>query len=380
MLIGIIYLMNDYKSEVDKEVIAAYSNAQGGADIGRIIVSGMMADRKDMFSNDLLRVAGFAVLLIALLYLRRRKILSSLVLVIILALISTGDLFIAGKKYLSEDIYIEGDSYTETNFSPSQADALILQDKDPHFRVYNLSPDRFQESKTAYYHRSIGGYHAAKLRIYQDLIENQLSKNPMNMAVLNMLDTKYFLVPDQQTGNLSASKNDSALGAAWFVKELKTVNGPVEEIKALDNFDPAVTAFIDKSQNATPPQLSFDSSAKIRLTKYSNDEIVYESDAKSGQFAVFSEIYYNSGWNAYVDGQLMPHYKVNYLLRGMPVPAGHHTITFKFEPASYKTGYTLATIGNILLYLFLLGGLYMAYRKKEWRLPVAGTTGKNQPG
>ena len=369
IIIGIIYLMNDYNAPVDKEIISAYSNSQqGGADIGRMIVSGMMADRKEMFSGDLLRVLGFAVLLAALLYLRRRKIVSSLVVIIILALISTGDLFIAGKKYLPEDIYIESDSYTDTNFSPSQADALILQDKDPHFRVYNLSTDRFNESKTAYFHRSIGGYHAAKLRIYQDLIENQLSKNPMNMAVLNMLDTKYFLLPDQKTGTLSASKNDSAMGAVWFVKEIKTVNGPVEEIKALDKFEPAQTAFIDKAQNAVIPQPAFDSTANIRLVKYTNDEIEYESDAKNNQFAVFSEIYYPAGWNAYIDGKKTPYYKVNYLLRGMPVTAGHHTISFKFEPASYKTGYMLATIGNILLYLILIGGLYMSFRKKELSL------------
>ena len=371
VFIGILYLMNDYKAPVDKEIIAAYSGAQGGADISRMIISGMIADRKEMFSGDLLRVLGFAVLLAALLYFRRRKIISSLVVVIILVLISTGDLFITGKKYLGEDNYTDADTYTETNFKTSQADALILEDKDPHYRVYNLAPDRFNESKTAYYHRSIGGYHAAKLRLYQDLIETQLSKNPMNMAVLNMLDTKYFLLPDQQTGAVIVQKNDSAMGAAWFVKQLQTVNGPVEEIKALDKFDPAQTAFIDKAQNAALTQPSFDSSAKIKLTKYNNDEIEYESDAKSEQFAVFSEIYYSAGWNAYIDGKKTPHYKVNYLLRGMPVAAGHHVINFKFEPASYKTGYTLATIGNILLYLLLIGGIYMSFRKKELQTSVS---------
>ena len=147
----------------------------------------------------------------------------------------------------------------------------------------------------------------------------------------------------------------------------------MEEIKALDNFDPKQTAFIDKAQNANIPQMSFDSSAKIKLTKYNNDEIEYESDAKSDQFAVFSEIYYSAGWNAYIDGKKTPYYKVNYLLRGMSVPAGHHVITFKFEPASYKTGYTMATMGNILLYLFLISGIYMSFRKKELQTKVSDT-------
>lgn len=365
LLIGIVYLMNDYSAPVDNEITAAYSGAQGGPQMVQMILSGMKADRKDMFSGDLMRVLGFAVLLAGLLYLRRRKIISSLIVVVILTVITTGDLFITGKKYLGEDNYIDADSYTEYNFKPSQADELILKDKDPHYRVYNLAQDRFNESKTAYYHRSIGGYHAAKLRLYQDFIEAQLSKPQINMAVLNMLDTKYFLVPDQQTGSFTVSKNDSAMGAVWFIKNIQPVNGPAEELKALDKFDPAQTAFIDKAQNANIIQPNFDSSAKISLAKYSNDEIEYTSDAKSDQFAVFSEIYYNGGWNAYMDGKKVPYFKVNYLLRGMGVPAGHHSIVFKFEPASYKTGYTMAVMGNILLYLFLIGGLVMSFRKKE---------------
>ena len=364
-LLAIIYFINDYTAPVDKEIVTAYSNAPNGGNIGHLIVSGMISDRKDMFGGDLLRVLGYAVLLAALLYLRKRKIISSLALVIILIIISTADLFILDKKYLGEDNYIDSDSYTETNFKPSQADAMILQDKDPHYRVYSLAGDRFNDSKTSYYHRSVGGYHAAKLRLYQDLIETQLSKNPLNMPVLNMLDTKYLILPDEKTGIINVQKNDSALGAVWFVKNLQTVNGPVEEIKALDKFDPTQTVFIDKAQNENITQPSFDSTAKINLTKYNNDEAEYVSDAKTNQFAVFSEVYYAAGWNAYVDGNKMPYYKVNYLLRGMPVSAGHHIINFKFEPSSYKTGYTMATIGNILLYLFLIGGIYMSFRKKE---------------
>lgn len=374
VLIGLIYLMNDYSSSVDKDVVAAYANAQSGGNIGHMIVSGMIADRKDMFGGDLLRVLGFAVLLAGLLYLRKRKIISALVLIIILIIVSTGDLFIVGKKYLGEDNYIDTDSYADFNFKPSQADALILQDKDPHFRVYNLAPDRFSDSKTSYYHRSIGGYHAAKLRLYQDLIETQLSKNPMNMAVLNMLDTKYFLIPDEKgSGAVNVQKNDSALGAAWFVKQIQTVNGPVEEINALDKFNPLQTVFIDKSQMQNVTQPVADSSAKINLTKYTNDDIEYVSDAKSDQFAVFSEIYYNAGWNAYVDGKKLPYYKVNYLLRGMPVAAGHHIINFKFEPKSYSTGYSMSIAGNILLYIFLIGGIFMSIRKRELKYPFSRT-------
>lgn len=366
VLLGIVYLMNDYRAPIDQDIIAAYSNSQGGNEIAHTVISGMIADRKDMFGSDLLRVLGFAVFIAALLFLRRKKIISSLVMVIILIIVNTGDLFITDKKYLGEDNYIDSDSYVEHNFKPTQADELILRDKDPHYRVYNLAPDRFQEARTSYYHRSVGGYHAAKLRLYQDLIETQLSKNPPNMAVLNMLDTKYFLIPDPQgSGAVNVQKNDSALGAAWFVKQIVPVNGPVEEIKALDNFNPVQTAFIDKNQNAATTQPTADSSAKITLVKYTNDEIEYSTDAKTDQFAVLSEIYYPAGWNAYIDGKKVPYYKVDYVLRGLPVPAGHHSVVFKFEPKSYSIGYTLATIAGFLLFICVIGGIYMSVRKKE---------------
>jgi uncharacterized membrane protein YfhO len=156
------------------------------------------------------------------------------------------------------------------------------------------------------------------------------------------------------------------MGAAWFVKELRPVNGPVEEIKALDNFNPKQTAFFDKTtQNISVSQASFDTAATIQLKHYNNDTIEYVTNSATPQFAVFSEIYYPAGWNAYIDGKKTDYYKVNYALRGMPVPAGKHTIKFLFEPQVYKTSYNLVFWGMIIVYILFFGGIIMSIRKKE---------------
>ncbi|MBW7892976.1 MAG: YfhO family protein, partial [Chitinophagaceae bacterium] len=277
------------------------------------------------------------------------------------------DLFSMDRHYLNADSYMEEDGYEAVSFLPTAADQQILQDKDPHFRVYNLSPDRFNEAVTTYFHRAVGGYNAAKLRIYQDLIETQLSKSPTNMDVLNMLDTRYFIIPPQQAQRQhEVYKNDEALGAAWFIKHIKYVNGPVEEIKALDEFGPRDTVIIDESfRNIAGSAPQADSTATIELVSYDNDEIKYSTNSQTPQFAVFSEVYYPAGWNAYIDGKKADYAKVNYVLRGMPVPAGQHEIVFKFEPASYYNGQKAVYFGNILYYLSILGAGAGLWRQRK---------------
>jgi Bacterial membrane protein YfhO len=372
VLTGLIYIMNDYNSDIDKTIIQ-----QAGEDAGRSVVNLMKDARKSMFSSGLMRLLGYSILVLGLLFLWRKKIIPAIAVVLVFMFINTIDLVYTGKKYLNEDNYVEADSYTQTNFQASPFDQQLLQDKDPHFRVYALNPERFMSSpmtaRTIYYHRSLGGYHPAKLRIYQDLIENQLSKQQFNMPVLNMLDTKYFIIPDEKgDGIVSIQKNETALGAAWFVKELKGVNGPAEEMRALDSFDAKKTAFFDSKLQKLTAQTFADSienkGSSITLTKYDNDTIEYNAMAVGNQFAVFSEIYYPAGWNAYLDGKKTDYYKVNYLLRGMPVPAGNHKISFIFEPASYKKSYQLALWSGILLYIFLIGGILLTvldYRRNH---------------
>jgi hypothetical protein len=337
--LGLVYLFNDYSSSgIDNQISEAFKAQQEGADsFAKIVIEGLMAERKAMFLSGITRVFIFSLFLFALLYLYVQKILSPLLLSITFLVVNTGDLLIFDKKFLNEENYINKDEYISSNFIPTQADMMILEDKDPHYRVYNLSNDRFSESKTSYFHRSLGGYHAAKLRNYQDMIETKFSEPNLNMNVLNMLDTKYFILPPQDAnGVYNAQINQDALGAAWFVNKLQPVNNQVEELQALDSINTANAAIIEKNQAIEKLEYTIDSSNFIKLSKYNNDTAVFETSAKTEQYAVFSEVYYPNGWNAYVDGKATKFQKVNYMLRGMPIPAGNHKVEFIFEPRAPK--------------------------------------------
>ena len=369
-VLTLLYLFMDYGSPIDKEIIAGYTDKTGNNELGKTIVSGLIADRKNMFGSDLLRAIGFAALLLSLLYAFMNRWLKPVALIVIVAVVNIADLLFVDSKYLNEENYQVKDEYQTSNFSPTPADEEILKDKDPNFRVFNLSPDRFNESRTSYFHKSIGGYNPAKLRVYQDVIENQLSKNPPNMGVLNMLNTKYFLIPDPKTGQVQVQQNPNALGPVWLVKNIVWVDGPVQEINKLDSIHPKEYAIVDKqfaSSISTPP--AFDSIATIKMVRYNNDTIQYSFSTSKPQFAVFSEIYYPKGWNAYIDGKLASYCRTNYTLRGMFIPAGKHIIDFRFEPSSYKIGNQISYMASILLWGTMVGAVLMVilnrYKRKK---------------
>ncbi|RFM26546.1 YfhO family protein [Deminuibacter soli] len=363
----IVYLFNGYNSFIDEQIIKAYTNPQNGSsEMGHLIVNAMIGDRKAMLGAGIFRALLFGVLVIALLFLYMKKMLKAVAIIVILIVANTTDLLATDSKYLSSNNFQDKDSYQSENFTPDAADKLILQDTSSHYRVYNLRPDRFMEAVTSYFHRNIGGYHAAKLRIYQDLIENQLSRATPNMRVLNMLDTRYFIIPAQQNSGPSVQRNDSAMGACWLVKNVTFVNGPAEEMKALDSFNPLTTAIADNSfKSIIGNQPGADTTARIELVNADNDHLVYRSQAAANQFAVLSEIYYPSGWNAYIDGKKTDYAKVNYVLRGIAIPAGAHTVEFKFEPSLYHTGQTLNYIANILLWLSILAAVFTLYKRQK---------------
>ncbi len=368
----LIYIASDYSSLIDAQILQAYSNPQSGGDLGKVIVNALIEERKGMFSSSILRAAFFALIVLTSIYLYSKNKVKPVVIVTLLMLVNTIDLFAMDSKYLNANNYVEPDGYTanfNVNLVPQPANPFdgvqkLQSDKDAHFRIFNLAPDRYQESILAYTYRCVGGYSPAKLRIYQDLIENQLS-DKLNMNVLNMLDTKYFLAPTQQRQNeFTVQQNDSAMGACWFVNSIKFVNGPVEEMKAITDFDPAQTAVVDNSFKSIAGNPSgADSAASIQLVSYDNDDIKYSAQTSSNRFAVFSEVYYPAGWNAYVDGNKVEHCKVNYVLRGLMVPAGKHSIEFKFEPAMYYKGQVFNYVAFALLMLILIGAVVYGVRK-----------------
>ena len=275
------------------------------------------------------------------------------------------DLIQVDKRYLDNDDFISARK-NKNVISPTAADEQILADTDPNFRVINLAANTFNDSKTSYFHKSIGGYHGAKLKRYQELIDACISKT--NLAVLNMLNTKYFITPDKE-GRPSVRRNPLALGNAWFVDEVRMVDNADEELATLseDDFNPDKFAVIDKkfADQLSGFQPSKDSAANIYFLEYKPNYLKYETEASTEQLAVFSEIYFANGWNAYVDGELQSHMRANYVLRSMRIPAGNHEVEFKFEPKVYATGEKMSLAGSILLVLFVIGGVLGNMRAKK---------------
>jgi uncharacterized membrane protein YfhO len=275
----------------------------------------------------------------------------------IIAVLAVFDLFQIDKMYLNNETFVSQRNY-EKEFEPRAVDIQILNDKDPNFRVFDITTDPFNSAKASYFHKTIGGYHAAKLQRYQDMIDRHISKN--SMSVLNMLNTKYFIVNDEHNGE-SVQRNPAALGNAWYVNSVKLVDSANDEIGALDSIDPAGVAVVHKEFEDYVKGLNLAKEGDIVLTSYAPNRLVYKSDSKSDQFAVFSEIWYgpDKGWKAYVDGKEVEHIRVNYVLRGMKTPAGKHEIVFEFHPSKYYIGEKISLASSIIL---LILGLMFAWK------------------
>ena len=338
---------------------------QQAEEVSRNLITALHADRKDLMGGDLLRsIILIALALQYLFFFVRRKIPPAILIASIIIL--TGyDLLGVASRYLNSNNFVE-DTDFESAFNPTEADLQILKDPDhANFRVFNSSLDAFNDASTSFHHNSVGGYHPAKLGLYNDIIANQLAKG--NMSVFNMLNTKYFIVQNPQTGKPVAQLNPNAFGNAWLVKAIKYVSNANEEMQALDSTNLRDTAVVEKKfqpqikQNPVP-----DSSASIKLTQNLNDKIEYSFHSSSPQFAVLSEIYYPLGWNAFIDGNKADYVKVNYVLRGMFIPAGEHKIEFRFEPKSFTTGKSITIIANILVFLSMIAAFvfYFTRRKK----------------
>ncbi|MGY6650451.1 YfhO family protein [Wenyingzhuangia sp. IMCC45574] len=263
------------------------------------------------------------------------------------------------RRYVNDDDFLPA-IQVEKPFQKSAIDKQILEDKG-HYRVANFAANFMNDGATSYYHKSIGGYHAAKLRRYQELVDFQISKN--NMEVLNMLNAKYFILPSEKGGK-GVQMNPRANGNAWFVDNIIKVNSANEEILALTDFRSKEDVVINTSEFSVSA-VEKDSLATIQLTKYEPNHLRYDYSATKSQLAVFSEVYYQPGWNAYVDGTLTEHVRANYVLRAMNVPKGKHAIEFKFEPTVIKQGAvtSLAGYGTFAIILCLL--VYVNYNKRK---------------
>jgi hypothetical protein len=337
-------------------------------------------DRAAMLRSDAFRSLAFILLGAGLIWLYAKSMLKKNVAYVLLGILMIADLAPVAKRYLNNNNF-QRPRKLETLVKPSTADNIVLQDKSD-YRVLDATVDIFNDATPSYFHKNIGGYHAAKLRRYQELINMQLTKEMGqlfgafgrvktvdqitgvmdSLGVLNMLNMKYVIYNKEAAPLV----NPYANGNAWFVNNIRVAADANEEMRLVGQINTKTEMVVDKSfANQLPTKLTPDSSAHISLTSYKPNHLIYNFSSRSDQVAVFSEIYYDKGWNAYVNGQLVPYVRANYLLRAMPLKAGNYEIEFRFEPKSYSIGNTIALTSSVLLILSILAFILWQWKKSK---------------
>ncbi|WNM17891.1 YfhO family protein [Flavobacterium capsici] len=354
--------MFDFTTINDNYYVQAY-----GEEMGTAFVNALKEDRASLYSADLLRSGFFMLVAFGVLWSYYKGKLAQNTAIIIIGIFMVGDLFFVDKNYVNKEDFVSAREVDEP-FQATEADMAILQDT-THYRVFEVSGN-MSSARASFFHKSIGGYHAAKPRRIQQLFDYQIAKN--NKEVLDMLNIKYIIQTDEK-GQEFPTMNPDANGNAWFVKEVKMVNSADEEMKALDKLDSKNVAIKNKFPDSgifkvLPKKdqiFTKDSLATIKLDLYKPNHLKYTSINSNNGFAVFSEIYYPKGWKATIDGEERPIYRVNYTLRGLDIPKGKHTIEFKFEPEVVKTGSTITLFSSIGMVLLIIGGVYFEQKGKK---------------
>lgn len=355
IIIGLFLLKSSFS-------FAGSSDSYFRESYGPAFVDALKEDRMSLYSADLLRSGFFILLTAGILWLFIKEKLAQKTAVILVGILMVFDLFFVDKKYVSAKDFVSR-SEVEVPFQETPADTQILQDT-THYRVFEVAGN-MSSARTSYFHKSIGGYSAVKPRRMQQLFDYQIAKN--NIEILNMLNVKYVIQTDS-TGASIPIHNPDANGNAWFVKNVLLLNKPDDVMKALTNLNTKKTAVFNvhdygpKFENARLKE-NFDDNGKIQLVVYKPNYLKYTSENEGKGLAVFSEMYYENGWNAYIDGKLTDHFPVDYVLRAVRVPEGKHTIEFKFEPQVIKTGGTIALISSVGMLFLLIGGIYFERKK-----------------
>jgi len=331
-------------------------------------------DRKAILRKDAFRSLIFIFLGAVVVYAFFFKKMKYQYAILLLGVFILIDMWSVDKRYLNDDQFVR-ETEVKTPFKKSRADQIILNDKEKNFRVLNLAVNTFNDASTSYFHNHVGGYHGAKLQRYQDLIEfhihpemreiiNTLQKEKSlknidrvlkQQDILNMLNTKYIIYNPKAAPIV----NKSVFGNAWFVSDYEMVENANEEIEVLNNINPKETAIIDKrfKDQLAWKEFGRDSSASIKLVEYKPNYLKYQANTSKNQIIVFSEVYYPHGWKVHVDGELQDHFRANYILRGMTIPPGEHTIEFEFKPKAYYVGNKISKISSIILLLLFFGYL-----------------------
>jgi hypothetical protein len=381
ILAGLYYHFN-YSSDYEQDLLqkAALKGSEAAGSM-RAFVSGLHADRQQLFGSSIVRSLVLVIVAILAIALYLRKVIHPAIMLSVIGVLTIADVLSIDLNYLNNENYKDSGEYQE-NFTAAGADRQIMADKG-YFRVFDLrdsiSNTLTYGAMTAYFHHSIGGYHAARLAIYEDLIDRQLFNFPHCAPVIDMLNTKYIIEPNGKGGD-TVIRNEGALGPVWFVKHVRFESSAQNVMNALTRFDPKDTAIVFARDSAICDyDATSDTAGTITLVKNDNDEITYLSQAPHRRFAVFSEVYYKRGWRAWIDDRQVPIVRTNYVLRGLSVNSGRHIIRFLFRPFSYYLGRQIQWMASIIFLLMAAGTVIVALRETSFQFRTIISPQKCEP-
>ena len=354
----------NFFSQAEAAQFAQLTSGKDGA-IYQMLANEIEKVRIAIFQKDAIRSFLFITVVAGLLLINIKGKIKNNVMFAILAVLVVVDMFPINKRYLNNDNFIDK-RRTERPFAMSAADKQILQDNSLNYRVMDLTKSTFNDASTSYFHKSIGGYHGAKLRRYQDIINHYLSGRKVGgesfWKVLNMLNTKYII--QAKDNKPAAMINPNAFGNAWIVSNINWVASPNEEIKAIENTNVKTTAIVnDEFKNVVGNFMPSEAKGTIKLTSYKPNELIYSFSSSKDELVVFSEIWTSKGWIMWIDGEESPLIRADYILRAAVIPAGNHEIMMRYEPKIWKVGNTIQFVSSLILILGLFVAIFVTYKK-----------------
>ncbi|GGH31169.1 hypothetical protein FAZ19_21985 [Sphingobacterium alkalisoli] len=353
-----------FRSSNHSELIAGLGQQLGDANMGNQLGNALVKDRSALASADAWRSLFIVALIFASVWGLYKKKLTSTVFVAILGVVTLVDLWSVDKRYLNDKSFLE-ESLTKRPIQEKEVDQLIRMDNDPSYRVLDLTTNPFSDAHASYFHKNLGGYHAAKLMRFQEVLEHQFN-GAINEDVLDMFNVRYIMTKDQSNGAERIQRRSTAAGNAWFVEKVTFVKDNAQEMQAISSFDPLKEAFVHEEfkNKVNASRLGQPGNAAINLVSYHPDTLKYEYSAPHDAFAVFSEVYYDKGWKAYIDGEEAPILRADYILRALQLPGGNHTVEFVFAPSTMRISNMVSLIASFVLVLGLIAAVWYTNRKR----------------
>lgn len=355
-------LFLDFRNSQHQQLVSSLEQAFGDKNAAGQVAAALVKDRASLATADAYRSFFIVLLAFGLVWFYIKKKLSMPLFVGLLGVIILADLWSVDKRYLNNDSFVD-ERTSNTRIPEREVDQLIRLDKDLSYRVLDLTTNPFSDARASYYHKSLGGYHAAKLMRFQEVLEHQFN-GAVNEDVLDMFNVRYLITQNRENNAEQIKRRSTAAGNAWFVDRVTFVNSNAQEMQAISSFDPQKEAFVhEEFKNVlNTARLGKSENAEIKLVSYHPDTLKYEYTSPTDAFAVFSEVFYDKGWKAYIDGEEVPIIRADYILRALQVPGGNHTIDFIFAPKTMQISNVVSLIASIILVLGLCLAIWRGRR------------------